>query len=90
MPAAKQIRVDDGAPSSIVLQAVSLLLREGVEWTSLTVISPDYHKPHGQDKSSGKASGRGDEERLDLDALMEKNLLWAEAGDGTDITKRRL
>lgn len=78
---------DDGAPLSIVLQAVPLLSREGVEWTSPEAIRCDYDKHRGQTQGSGEASGRKDKEGLDLDALLEKHLLWAEAGDGGDVTE---
>lgn len=48
-------------------------------------IRRDYSRHRGQDDSSGQASGRGDEEGVYLDELLEKDLLWAEGGDRGDV-----
>lgn len=40
-----------------------------------------------QTKSSSQASGTEDDEKLDLDELLEKDMLWAEADQVGDVSE---
>lgn len=74
-PAAKQTRSNDVVPSAVLPTAVPLLFCESVEQTALEAIGSDYSKYWVQTERCGEASGRGDEEKLDLNALLGKDLL---------------
>lgn len=67
----------EGAPSSIVFSVVSFFLK-GVEGNLLEAIMRGYGNYQERTEGSRKASGRGDQEWFYLDALLEKDLLWAE------------
>lgn len=63
-----------------------MFLRKGLELSTLQAVSLDYDKTRGQADGPSQASGKGDELSIDLNALLENDLLWAERGDGGDVT----
>lgn len=75
IPATRRFRGHDGTPSSIASPAVPFFFRGGVNRTFLDVIRRDQDKQPRQTECSTEASDSGDEEGLDLNALLEKDLL---------------
>lgn len=51
----------------------------------LEAITRVYDKHLGQTEFSGETSGRGDEQGLDLDKLLEKDLLLAQTENDGDV-----
>lgn len=88
--AAHQIRGDNGAPSSTMLPAVPFLFSDVLKRNSQEAVSGNHDKHLGQTESPGEASGREDEERLDIEALLVMDVLWTEAGDYSDLTEKAL
>lgn len=82
-----RIRDDDGAPFAIVVPVVPLFFCDGLKPSLLQAIGCDYDGHHGQTKGSNTVSDRADEDRLDLSSSLERNLLSAVTGDGSDLTR---
>lgn len=88
--AAKWVRGGDGASSSIVLPAAPSFSREGVKCSLLKPIRRDYEMHRRKTEGFSAIRGREDEEGLNLDELLEKDLLWAETEDHSDVAKETL
>lgn len=73
-----------------MLPAVPLFFRDGADQTFLNANWRDFRKQRGQIEGSSEVSGRADGEELNLDALLETNLLWAEDEDVGDVAEKVL
>lgn len=88
--ATRRIKGDCGDTYLILLLAVRLFVREGVERPLLEAMRRRYDQHWGQQKGSGKPGGRRSEGGVDLDVTLEKNLQWAETANAVDVIKKAL
>lgn len=70
-----------------MLPAVTSFLRDGKKRTLLEAIRCDYNKHRCYVHGSSQSSGRGDEEVVDLDALLEKDMMLTEVKNASDVTE---
>lgn len=90
VPAAKQVKDVETVPSSIALPVEPVIFCGGFERTLLEAIECDYDDYPSRGEGSGKVSGKIDEHVVDLIALLEVVLLWAESGDVGDVSEEAL
>lgn len=60
---------------------------DGTRWKPLRMIETSIKS---SSVSSSEAGGKWDEDRVDLDVSMEKDVLWADASDVGDVSKEVL
>lgn len=85
--AKKRVKGVDGVPMTVTPAAVSVAFRADVSHVDFASIKQVYDA-HGQrEGDGGEAELAGASERVDLDALVEKDVLWNEATDAKNDTE---
>lgn len=88
--AKKHVSGADGVPTAVTLTAVPITFRVDASRVDLASIWQDYDACRQREGGCGENNRAGASGGAELDALLEKNLLWAEAGDAERVTEEAL
>lgn len=86
----KRMRGVDGVPTTVTLAAVLVTFHAGVSGVALASTRQDYDAYRRREDERGEADRAGASGEVGLDAMLWKDLVWADADDTQGITEEAL